>query len=207
MLTLSRLILTAPVSELSRPCVQLCALSAEFAAQYASRFVGRGLCGDIVVKENLMDQRRRQGAHRLLQRHVASPSNSQRLQSRLRRGSYEWITAYRARRLPPLHFDPLCTSTGFMSESLAMIDLLVLVHAQRFTGFVFSSFSWTIQVHSRPVPCGSLPHAVDFARVIGRAGNKPVLHAMHSAELQQGSLDRPPGILILIPDRPFLPHL
>lgn len=28
-----------------------------------------------------------------------------------------------------------------------MVDLLVLVHAQRYTGFVFSSFSWIIQVY------------------------------------------------------------
>jgi len=27
-----------------------------------------------------------------------------------------------------------------------MVDLLVLVHARRYTGFVFSSFSWIIQV-------------------------------------------------------------
>ena len=33
-----------------------------------------------------------------------------------------------------------------MSESLAMIDLLVLVSARQFTGCVFSSFSWMVQV-------------------------------------------------------------
>ena len=30
-----------------------------------------------------------------------------------------------------------------------MVDLLVLVRAQRYTGFVFSSFSWIIQVNCR----------------------------------------------------------
>ena len=33
-----------------------------------------------------------------------------------------------------------------MSEALALVDLLVLVHARHFTGFAVSSFSWIVQV-------------------------------------------------------------
>ena len=32
-----------------------------------------------------------------------------------------------------------------MSEALAMVDLLVLVHADRFAGWFLSSFSWAVQ--------------------------------------------------------------
>ena len=35
---------------------------------------------------------------------------------------------------------------GLLSESLALIDLLVLVHARHFTGLLGSSFSWIVQV-------------------------------------------------------------
>jgi len=52
----------------------LCLERAEFATQYASRFVSQGLCGDIVVKEDLMDQRQRQGAHPLLQPATRCPA-------------------------------------------------------------------------------------------------------------------------------------
>ena len=32
-----------------------------------------------------------------------------------------------------------------MSEALALVDLLVLVHAERFAGWFMSSFSWVVQ--------------------------------------------------------------
>ena len=34
---------------------------------------------------------------------------------------------------------------GLQSEALALVDLLVLVHARRFTGFGSSTFSWVVQ--------------------------------------------------------------
>ena len=34
---------------------------------------------------------------------------------------------------------------GLLSEALAMVDLLVLVQAERFAGWFLSSFSWAVQ--------------------------------------------------------------
>ena len=39
-----------------------------------------------------------------------------------------------------------CSCAGLFSESLALIDLLVLVHARHFTGLSGSSFTWVVQV-------------------------------------------------------------
>jgi len=39
-----------------------------------------------------------------------------------------------------------------MSEALALVDLLVLVHADRFAGWFLSSFSWVVQASSEPLP-------------------------------------------------------
>ena len=33
-----------------------------------------------------------------------------------------------------------------MSEALALVDLLVLVHARHYIGFAISSYSWVVQV-------------------------------------------------------------
>ena len=41
------------------------------------------------------------------------------------------------------------TPAGLLSEALALIDLLVLVRAQRFVGFYISSYSWVVQASSR----------------------------------------------------------
>ena len=35
---------------------------------------------------------------------------------------------------------------GMLSESLGLLDLLVLVRARQFTGFAASTFSWMVQV-------------------------------------------------------------
>ena len=39
-------------------------------------------------------------------------------------------------------------AAGLMSEALALVDLLVLVRAQRFAGFFVSSYSWVVQARS-----------------------------------------------------------
>ena len=40
----------------------------------------------------------------------------------------------------------ICKCAGLMSESLALVDLLVLAHARHFAGLTGSSFSWVVRV-------------------------------------------------------------
>ena len=66
---------------------------------------------------------------------------------------------------------------GLLSEALALIDLLVLVHARHYTGFWFSSFSWVVQVGFRMVALEPTQMNMLHSCVI-----IPALHE-HAAEL------------------------
>ena len=68
-----------------------------------------------------------------------------------------WQQLWRVLYLPYTDLG-LTLPAGLMSEALALVDLLVLVRAQRFAGFFMSSYSWVVQARrlsSIPLPSRS----------------------------------------------------
>ena len=86
---------------------------------------------------------------------------------------------------------PAQLRSGLLSEALALIDLLVLVGAERFTGFGTSTFSWAVQEYRCRVDCSS-PHASTRFPGIVRSP-APQIQPQHSVQCcqQAGGCKRP----------------
>ena len=78
----------------------------------------------------------------------------------------------------------ICKCAGLMSESLALVDLLVLAHARHFAGLTGSSFSWVVRVRhcvgsrSMSTALETLPFA--FRSQVGPLHDKRCCHITRS---------------------------
>ena len=118
----------------------------DFDMHVASKFTSRGICSEVFAKERLLKNSDLEGVALCwlpLCRFAISSASA--LWHHDQSAKADQSTLAKADQSKSLAVTSnLLHCSGLQSESLGLLDLLVLLKARRFVGFVSSTFSWMV---------------------------------------------------------------